>query len=376
MTATVVVVGAGLAGIAAARALSAAGIAVRVLDRGRRIGGRMGARTLDGRAVDTGASYLTVPDGSDASADPAAAAAADAFAGVVADWRRRGIAREWTDTFATADADRLTGTKPGPMRWGAPGGLRSLVEDLAAALPDVVHPVDVAAVRRDGAATGDDGTPDGRTPDGRTPDGSAATVDRGGQLTVDGDPASAVVLAMPDAQARRLLTGPDGAPAPGLADVTCALTRESEPQVAVAAGWETRGWADFAGAFVNGSDTLSWIADDGSRHGDGAPVLVAHATPQLSAAHLADPDALIAPVLAEVRRILSIGAPPRWSIAQRWGLAKAVGRRDDPYLLTNPAAGAPVAVCGDGWGGPSRVAQAFASGHRAGQALACRLVQP
>jgi len=342
--APVLVVGAGLAGTAAARALVAAGLAVRVVDRGRRIGGRMGAKTVDGRAVDLGASYFTVPEGPDG--DGAAAAAAAAFAAVVADWQRRGVAREWTDTFATADAERLTGAKAGPVRWGAPGGLRSLVEDLAGPL-EVANPVEVAAVRREGDL-----------------------------LTVDGEPAAAVVLAMPDAQARRLVTGPDGQPAAGLADVAAALTRDSDPQIAVAAGWENRCWADFAGAFVNGSDTLTWIADDGSRHGDGAAVLVAHATPELSAAHLEDPDAVVAPVLAEVRRILHIGAPPVWTLAQRWGLAKATGRRDDPYLLTDPAAGPPVAVCGDGWGGPSRVAQAFASGHRAGQALAARLVRP
>lgn len=340
----VVVVGAGLAGIAAARALAAAGIGVRVLDRGRRIGGRMGARTMDGRAVDLGASYFTVPDAP--ADDTAAAAASAAFGAVVQDWHRRGVAREWTDTFATAVPDRLTGSTAGPLRWGAPGGLRSLVEDLAEPL-DVANPVQVAAVRRAGTA-----------------------------LAVDGQPADAVVLAMPDAQARRLVTEPDGRPAAGLAGVADALTRESDPQIALAAGWETRGWADFAGAFVNGSPTLSWIADDGSRHGDGAPVLVAHATPELSAAHLDDPDALIAPVIADVRRILDIGAPPVWTLAQRWSLAKATGRRENPYLLTDPAAGAPVAVCGDGWGGPSRVAQAFVSGHRAGQALAARLVRP
>jgi len=40
----VVVVGAGIAGLACARALTAAGYPVRVLDRGRRPGGRMSSR--------------------------------------------------------------------------------------------------------------------------------------------------------------------------------------------------------------------------------------------------------------------------------------------------------------------------------------------
>lgn len=342
---TVVVVGAGMAGVAAARALVTAGETVRVLDRGRRIGGRMGARTVDGRAVDVGASYFTVPD-PDPEGDPEAAAAARAFARVVADWERRGVARPWTDTFATAGPGGLSGSKQGPLRWGAPGGLRATVEDLATGL-GVDNPVVVGAVRRDGDS-----------------------------LTVDGEPAAAVVLAMPDAQALRLLTGADGEPAAGLADVGAALTRGSDPQIAVAAGWATREWPDFAGAFVSDSAVLSWVADDGSRHGDGAPVLVAHATAGLSAQHPAEPDAVIEPVLAELARVLGTRSAPLWSTAKRWGLAKPTGRREQPYLCSDAASGAPVLVCGDGWGGASKVAGAFASGHRAGNALAARLMTP
>lgn len=345
---TVLVVGAGLAGVAAARALTAAGRTVRLLDRGHRVGGRMGARTVDGRAVDVGASYFTVPE---PDADAAghgeaaeAAAAAQAFVDVVGDWERRGVARRWTDTFATAGPDGLSGSKKGPLRWGAPGGLRRTVEDLATGLA-VQNPVVVAEVRRDGDT-----------------------------LTVDGEPATAVVLAMPDAQALRLVTGPDGGPAAGLADVAGALTRASDPQIAVAAGWAQREWPDFAGAFVNDSEVISWIADDGSRHGDGAAVLVAHATPALSAQHLADPDAVVEPVLAELGRVLHTRTPPLWSSAKRWGLAKPTGRREQPYLISDPSLGAPVVVCGDGWGGPSKVAGAFVSGHRAGGALSSRLL--
>src|ERR687885_2141703 len=93
--APVVVVGAGIAGTACARALRGAGIRVRVLDRGRRVGGRMALRrerTGDvEHVVDIGASYFTVSD--------------PAFGAVVADWRSRGLAREWTDTFRVLHAD-------------------------------------------------------------------------------------------------------------------------------------------------------------------------------------------------------------------------------------------------------------------------------
>ena len=115
----VVVVGAGLAGVACARELTEAGLDVRVLDRGHRPGGRMASRRLWGRPTDLGASYFTVDD--------------PGFAAVVDDWSARGLAAPWTDAFTVlGEGERRTST--GPVRWGAPGGLRSLVEDLASDL--------------------------------------------------------------------------------------------------------------------------------------------------------------------------------------------------------------------------------------------------
>ena len=51
----VVVVGAGMSGVACARALDAAGVGAVVRDRGKRIGGRMAVRTTEGRPVDAAA---------------------------------------------------------------------------------------------------------------------------------------------------------------------------------------------------------------------------------------------------------------------------------------------------------------------------------
>ena len=81
-----VVVGAGIAGIACARELAAAGVAVRVLERARVVGGRMASRRLHGRPVDLGAAYFTVSD--------------PGFAQVVRGWQAAGLARPWTDKLA------------------------------------------------------------------------------------------------------------------------------------------------------------------------------------------------------------------------------------------------------------------------------------
>ena len=307
------VVGAGIAGLACARALTAAGRAVRVLDRGRRPGGRMSSRTLHGRAVDLGASYLTAHAGAP-------------FAAVVADWVTRGLARPWTDTFAVAGPDGIRGTTTGPVRYAAPAGLRSLVEDLARDL-DVTSG---HAVQRVGPGP-----------------------------TVDGTAAPAVVLAMPGPQAARLLD--DGTEAAGL-----AAAEAWQPSIAVALGWAGRRWpADLHGAFVHDSPVVDWVADDGDRRGDRAPVLVAHTTGALAMAHLEDPDGAVPEVVAAVRAALGIDADPEWVHAHRWTFARPAGPRDEPFGLS-----AGIGLCGDGWHAPAKVESAWSSGTELGAALA------
>ncbi|WP_336921748.1 NAD(P)/FAD-dependent oxidoreductase [Aquipuribacter sp. SD81] len=325
---TVLVVGAGISGIACARRLRDAGVPVRVVDRGHRLGGRMGARTVDtvvGRhVVDTGASYLTVRD--------------DGFRAVVDDWHGRGLARPWTDTFHLSDGTRLVGTKVGPVRWAGRDGLRGLVEDLAAGL-DVVHPHDVVDV----------------VPE---PDG----------VRVDGQRYRAAVLAVPDPQARDLL------PAEHADALLGEGTWDWRPSVAVYAAWTERWWPDLDGVFVEGSAVLDWVADDGRRRGDDAPVLVAHTTGVLAARCLDDPPSAVQPVLDELGRVLGRVAPvpePEWARAHRWSLASPSRSRPAPPFALD-AAGV-VGVCGDAWGDRSRVEAAWLSGHRLGDELAERL---
>lgn len=322
-TAPVIVIGAGISGVACARELAAAGVPVRLIDRGRRIGGRMGSKRLADRPTDLGASYFTVSDPD--------------FEVLVADWERRGLAQPWTDTFTVLTAGEEPQSKAGPMRWGAPGALRSLVEDLAADLEVEQAAVDLVA----------------RDPEGR--------------LVVDGEVASAVVLAMPDAQALRLL-------APAVRDAVGALDRASEPVVALVAWWPERTWdhldpeGRFHGAFVNGDDAIAWIADDGRRRGDDAPVLVAHSTVDLAAEHLEEP-ALAGPVMVEALcRLLDLEVPLGTHV-HRWSLARPIGDREARYRLSDVGVG----LCGDGWGPSPKVETAWRSGRDLGRALVERL---
>lgn len=59
MAEDILIIGAGIAGLAAARKLMSAGNSVRVFDKGRRIGGRVATRRADGYIFDHGAQFLT-----------------------------------------------------------------------------------------------------------------------------------------------------------------------------------------------------------------------------------------------------------------------------------------------------------------------------
>lgn len=314
---SVLVVGAGISGLACARALQASGITVSVADRGRKVGGRMMSRALHGRPVDLGASYFTADPGSP-------------FDGVVQGWVGRGAARPWTTTFAVAGPGGVRDHRDGPMRYASPTGLRELVADLGEGL-DIEH--------------------------GRV----VAPLTEG--LVADGIRYDAVVLAMPDPQAKRLLD-----PSSSVFDALQG-GEEWEPTIAVALGWETRQWpADLHGAFVNDSSSVGFIADDGDRRGDGAAVLVAHSTADLARQFLEDPDAAAAPIAREVADILSMTEQSAWTYAHRWTFARPAHPHEEPYLLADG-----VGVCGDAWGGKSSVGAAWMSGDALGRALAAEL---
>jgi len=317
--ADVAVIGGGISGIACATALADAGLTVDIFDRGHRLGGRLATQTLrdtgtscDGRVVDVGAAYFTVDD--------------EGFGRLVGDWIDRGMVRPWTDTFHLADGSGVLGTKTGPMRYAAPRGLRSLVEDLASELPsdlvEIRHPIDVTdiEVRSDGVRLGD-------------------------------REYRAVALCGPDPQMDVLAPAAD-APL-------------WEPVMALTAIYAERTW-DFDGAFVNDDPVLSFIADDGSRRGDEAPVLVAHSTPVLAAGHLADP-ITAAPAMLAVLRNMS-GSAPEWFTVKRWTYARPAHARPEAYAFDGV-----VGRAGDAWAGQPRTQSAWTSGDSLGRAMGERL---
>jgi renalase len=111
----VVIIGAGLAGIACARQLAPAGHQVTVLDKGRSVGGRMATRRIGNATLDTGAQFFTVRS--------------DPFAALVHDWVGDGAAAVWHHGFA--------GSEDGYPRYRGTPSMNGIVKHFAAPLHDV-----------------------------------------------------------------------------------------------------------------------------------------------------------------------------------------------------------------------------------------------
>ncbi|NBU16056.1 MAG: FAD-dependent oxidoreductase [Actinobacteria bacterium] len=112
----VIVVGAGLAGLMAARELTEASHDVSVLDKGRSPGGRLATRRMAGARLDHGAQFFTVRS--------------DGFRAHVDRWLADGVVHEWCRGFGEQD---------GHPRYVGTGGMNALAKHLATGLDVRCH---------------------------------------------------------------------------------------------------------------------------------------------------------------------------------------------------------------------------------------------
>jgi len=114
---SVIIIGAGLSGLACANVLAGRGWSVTVVDKGRGVGGRLATRRIGSASFDTGAQFFTVRDA--------------ALAAAVADWERAGVVARWCDGFPALGGSAVPDGHP---RWRAIGGMNALAKHLARGL--------------------------------------------------------------------------------------------------------------------------------------------------------------------------------------------------------------------------------------------------
>jgi predicted NAD/FAD-dependent oxidoreductase len=213
-TGRIAVVGAGIAGLAAGRALARGNHEVVVFEKARGVGGRTSTRRREAHAFDHGAQYFTCRS--------------EDFTRQVEDWCGRGLAAAWGAPIRTLGGGETGSIRDQATRYVGVPGMSALARDMATELR-------VECGRRIERIEG---------------------VAAGWQLVIDeGTPLGvfdAVVVATPAPQAVPLL-----APAPRLAGQVGGV--EMQPCHAVMGTFPDSLGLAFGGAFVSGSP-LAWVA--------------------------------------------------------------------------------------------------------------------
>ena len=312
-TVDIVIIGSGMAGLAAARLARVAGRTVCVLDKGRRIGGRVSTRRADGFTFNHGAQFMTARQ-----PDFITACTAAQTAGALRPWRVAG-----RDAFCGAPTMRDF-----PVFLGEGLTIRQQVEVTA-----MTHA-----------------------------DGAVMLHDANGPVAR----ARQVLVTAPAPQAARLLQpvwAELAATARGAAYAPCwtgmyGFDDGDIPAMNDPVGTDSGpvGWA-------------CWEARrPGAPSGQAGAALTVQAAPDWSEAELEQDAAAIAEaLLAAWRAMVGTTLPkPRYIAAHRWRYARVIqaAAPDAPRISTDGM----IAVAGD-WVAGARVEDAFMSGHRAMSSL-------
>jgi len=305
----VVIIGSGMAGLAAADAARAAGLAVVILDKGRRIGGRVATRRAEGFTFNHGAQFLTARH-----PDFIAACNGAHGAGALADWRL-------TDRSALC---------------GAPT-MRDFPAHLGAGL-EIRQSVEITRIE-----TGSDAITL------HDKNGAAASGHR-------------LVITAPAPQAVRLLQDvePDLAATAGMAEYAPCWTGMY--------GFDGEHLPPLADPIRHDSGPVGWAVWEAHRPAspveNGGAALIVQAAPDWSVAHLEEDSTAVAEALLAAWRDQS-GldlASPRYSAAHPWRYARVT--RPAPADAARISGDGRIALAGD-WLAGARIEDAWLSGRQA-----------
>lgn len=329
----VAVIGAGLAGLSAARALSDHGLDVTVFEKSRGLGGRMSTRRTDEFGqFDHGAQYFTARD--------------PRFRKYVNEWQQLGVVARWpapksNQKIAVIKNGTLKSESNSQERFVATPAMNSIAKHLASDL-NVVLQTRIAKIK---------------------------PVAGGHELRDDNDDArgsfAAVVTSAPAEQTCELLTN--------YRSLKSEVERiEMRPCWATMVSLERPLTANWVGAFIHDS-FLSWVARNSTKpkrtnNRSKNENLVLHAQPNWTAEHWEDdPESVASLMMQEFWRASDTKpVPVIYKKSHRWKYALAKEPASNECFFDEQLQ---IGACGD-WANGSRVEGAFLSG----MAIAGRLL--
>lgn len=327
MTADVLIVGAGISGLIAARSLRDRGYSVQLIEKARGVGGRLATLKIGeyGQA-DLGAQFFTVRT--------------DALRRHVDEWLANDLVYVWGTGWSDGSVKRTH--SDGHPRYAVRGGMNQLAKHLAAGLDIALDRLVTYVQLQDGAWTLHDS-------DNQTYRGRALLMTPPMPATLELLSASAISLHPEDfAQLRRIQFGP----------CLCGI-HEVEGPIEMPE----------PGAVQNFQNDVYWVADNRAKGISESTVITSHANAKYSRQNWDASEAdIIQELESAVQPFLQPGARIVSTQLKKWRFSVPLTTYPHEYMLARDLPN--LAFAGDAFGGRGRVEGAFVSGIAAGNALA------
>jgi len=323
----VLIVGAGLSGIMAARTLLERGCTVRVIDKGRSVGGRLATRRVgENGLADHGAQFFTVRNST--------------LQRFVDRWRALDLAYVWGTGWSDGSVKRTV--SDGHPRYAVRGGMNKLAKHLAQGIDISVDRLVVSVRERaEGWALEDS--------DGNACESRGLILTPPMPETLELLTASGVHLSEDDfAELRRIRFGP----------CLCGIHA-------------VNGDVDLPepGAMQNFQSEVYWVADNQAKGISNTTIITSHANAKFSRQNWDASEAdIIRALESAVQPFLKRGARIVQTQLKKWRYSVPLTTHPQETLLASDLP--PLAFAGDAFGGRGRVEGAFTSGLAAGTAMA------
>lgn len=315
----IIIIGAGLAGLSAASLLKRSGRQVKVIDKGRGLGGRLAGRRIGDARFDHGAQFMTTRDSQ--------------FIHQVNQWISAGVVEEWYSSFP--------GEPNSHARYRGVPGMTAIAKHLAT-------DIDVKLTTRVTAVTEEKNR-------------WTVTTDNGSCLQSD-----ALIITSPVPQSLELLASSGITLHP---EISARLGRiRYESCIAVMAILHQPSKIPPPGALVINQGPIAWIADNQQKGVSQVPTATIHASGEFSTEHFERDRHHVGEELIEAASSHLHARVTDFQV-HGWRYSKPTVIDNSRCLLGSQSTSLPPLIfAGDAFGGP-RVEGAFLSGQAAADAL-------